>query len=134
MVLRWGSKARQHWLWYAYNTKTSGVRACTFGPRTDATCRELPALITPFNTGMLTSDDWGSYGWEVPKDKHLTSKIFTQRMRNNLTLRTLPALSSWPVKRYASRVQLRSTKKSSARVSKNTFSTNWNHHPEFLQY
>ncbi|AHA67933.1 Transposase [Shigella dysenteriae 1617] len=30
-----------------------------------------------------------SYGREVPKDKHLTGKIFTQRIeRNNLTLRT----------------------------------------------
>ncbi|EFP73569.1 insertion element IS1 1/5/6 protein insB, partial [Shigella dysenteriae 1617] len=84
-----GSKARQHWLWYAYNTKTGGVLAYTFGPRTDETCRELLALLTPFNIGMLTSDDWGSYGREVPKDKHLTGKIFTQRIeRNNLTLRT----------------------------------------------
>ncbi|RTD79036.1 MULTISPECIES: IS1-like element IS1N family transposase [Klebsiella pneumoniae complex] len=84
-----GSKARQHWLWYAYNTKTGGVLAYTFGPRTDETCRELLALLTPFNIGMITSDDWGSYGREVPKDKHLTGKIFTQRIeRNNLTLRT----------------------------------------------
>ncbi len=38
---------------------------------------------------MITSDDWGSYAREVPKDKHLTGKIFTQRIeRNNLTLRT----------------------------------------------
>ncbi|EEY6112795.1 TPA: IS1 family transposase, partial [Escherichia coli] len=30
-----------------------------------------------------------SYGREVPKNKHLTGKIFTQRIeRNNLTLRT----------------------------------------------
>ncbi|AHA63974.1 Transposase [Shigella dysenteriae 1617] len=29
---------------------------------------------------MITSDDWGSYGREVPKDKHLTGKIFTQRI------------------------------------------------------
>ncbi|HHI1181505.1 TPA: IS1 family transposase [Escherichia coli] len=84
-----GSKARQHWLGYAYNTKTGGVLAYTFGPRTDQTCRELLALLTPFNIGMLTSDDWGSYGREVPKNKHLTGKIFTQRIeRNNLTLRT----------------------------------------------
>ncbi|EFA6664657.1 IS1 family transposase, partial [Escherichia coli] len=84
-----GSKARQHWLWYAYNTKTGGVLAYTFGPRTDQTCRELLALLTPFNIGMLTSDDRGSYGREVPKNKHLTGKIFTQRIeRNNLTLRT----------------------------------------------
>ena len=63
--------------------------AYTFGPRTDDTCRELLALLTPFNIGMITSDEWGSYAREVPKDKHLTGKIFTQRIeRNNLTLRT----------------------------------------------
>ncbi|WP_265001950.1 IS1 family transposase, partial [Klebsiella variicola] len=60
-----------------------------FGPRTDATCRELLALLTPFNIGMLTTDEWGSYVRELPKEKHLTGKIFTQRIeRNNLTLRT----------------------------------------------
>lgn len=89
---RWGfvgSKARQHWLWYAYNTKTGGVVAYTYGPRTDETCRELLALLTPFDAGMITSDDWGSYAREVPKDKHLTGKIFSQRIEgNNLTLRT----------------------------------------------
>ena len=26
-----GSKVSQHWLWYAYNTKTGGVLAYTFG-------------------------------------------------------------------------------------------------------
>jgi len=37
---------------------------------------------------MITSDDWGSYAREVPKDKHMTGKIFTQRIeRNNLILR-----------------------------------------------
>ncbi|WP_368737674.1 IS1 family transposase [Escherichia fergusonii] len=43
----------------------------------------------PFNIGMITSDDWGSYAREVAKEKHLTGKLFTQRIaRNNLTLRT----------------------------------------------
>ncbi|ERK05804.1 Mobile element protein [Serratia fonticola AU-P3(3)] len=38
---------------------------------------------------MVTSNDWGSYNREVPKNQHLTGKIFTQRIeRNNLTLRT----------------------------------------------
>lgn len=47
------------------------------------------ALLTPFKMGMITSDNWGSYASEVPKDNHLTGKIFTQRIkRNNLTLRT----------------------------------------------
>lgn len=37
---------------------------------------------------MLTTDDWGSYARELPKEKPLTGKIFTQRIeRNNLTLR-----------------------------------------------
>ncbi len=63
--------------------------AYTFGPRTDETCRELLALLTPFSVGMITSDNRGSYAREVPKDNHLTDKIFTQRIeRNNLTLRT----------------------------------------------
>ncbi|WP_447883587.1 IS1 family transposase [Serratia fonticola] len=83
------NKAHQRWLWYAYNTKSGGILAYTFGPRTDETCRELLALLTPFNIGMITRDDWGSYRREVPKDKHLTGRIFTQRIeRNNLTLRT----------------------------------------------
>lgn len=38
---------------------------------------------------MITSDNWSSYAREVPKEKHLTGKIFTQRIaRNNLTRRT----------------------------------------------
>lgn len=80
---------QQHWLWYACNTKTGGVLAYTFGPRNDETCRERSALLTPFCTGMITSDDRGSYAREVPEEKHLTGKIFTQRIeRNNLPLRT----------------------------------------------
>lgn len=54
-------------------------------------------LTTPFNIGMLTTDEWGCDARERPKDKHLTDKIFTQRIeRNNLTLRTR-------IKRLASR-------------------------------
>lgn len=84
-----GSKAQQRWLWYAYNTKTGSVLSYTFGPGTDETCRELLAQLMPFNIGMLITDKWGSYVWALPKEKHLTGKIFTQRIeRNNLTLRT----------------------------------------------
>ena len=76
-----------------FGTRTTQKRVVywptTFGPRTYATCRELLALLTPFNIGMLTTDEWGSYASELPKEKHLTGKIFTQRIeRNNLTLRT----------------------------------------------
>ncbi|EPM3237503.1 IS1 family transposase [Shigella boydii] len=42
------ARLQQHWLWYAYNTKTGGVLAYTFGPRNDETYRELLALFTPF--------------------------------------------------------------------------------------
>lgn len=66
-----------------------GVLAYAFGHRIDETCRELLALLALFNIGLVTSDDWGSYAREVPKDKHLTGKIFTQCIeRNNLTPRT----------------------------------------------
>jgi len=38
---------------------------------------------------MVTSDDRGSYAREEPEEKHLTGKIFTQRIeRNNPPLRT----------------------------------------------
>lgn len=38
---------------------------------------------------MVTSDDLGSYAREEVEEKHLTGKIFTQRLeRNNLPLRT----------------------------------------------
>ncbi|KLH11844.1 transposase [Escherichia coli] len=60
-----GSKARQHWLWYVYNTKTGGVLAYTFGPRTDETCRELRALLTllpsacwPLTNGVVTLESY----------------------------------------------------------------------------
>ncbi|GAL56258.1 putative transposase [Escherichia albertii NBRC 107761 = DSM 17582] len=43
------------------------------------------ALLTPFIVGMLTTDEWGSYTRELPKEKPLTGKIFTQRIE---TLRT----------------------------------------------
>ena len=83
------NKARQQWHWYAYTTKSGGVLAYTFGPRTDETCRELPELLKPFSTGMITRDNRSSYTREMPQDKHLVGKIFTRRIeRNNLTLRT----------------------------------------------
>ncbi|AHA64346.1 Transposase [Shigella dysenteriae 1617] len=64
--------------------------AYTFGPVPTETCRERTRHCLRHSTSACSpSDDWGSYGREVPKDKHLTGKIFTQRIeRNNLTLRT----------------------------------------------
>ena len=49
------------------------------------------ALLTPFNIGIITSDDCRSYVRGVPKEKHLTGKIFTQCIeRNILTLHQGP--------------------------------------------
>ncbi|WP_265453436.1 IS1 family transposase [Aeromonas salmonicida] len=84
-----GNKQHRHWLWYAFDTKRKRVVAYTFGPRNDETCRRLLSLLSPFQIGFITNDDWGSYAREVPSEMHLTGKIFTQRIeRNNLTLRT----------------------------------------------
>ncbi len=30
----------------------------TFGPRDDETCRRLLSLLSPFQMGFITSDDW----------------------------------------------------------------------------
>ncbi len=63
--------------------------AYTVGLRNDETCRKLLSLLAPFQLGFITSDHRGSYAREVPREIHLTGKIFTQRIkRNNLTLRT----------------------------------------------
>lgn len=83
-----GKKAQRHWLWHAFDTKRKRVVADTFGPLTGATCRQLLVLLSPFQIGFITSDDWGSYARGVPADKYLTGKMFTQRIdRNNLILR-----------------------------------------------
>lgn len=84
-----GNKKNRHWLGYAFDTKRKQVIAHVFGPRTDETCRQLLALLQPFSIGFITTDDWGSYDREVPAERHLTGKIFTQRIeRHNLNLRT----------------------------------------------
>lgn len=84
-----GNKQRRHWLWYAFDNKREKVLAYVFGPRTDATCRRLLALLAPFTLGLIATDDWGSYTRQVPPHLHLVGKIFTQRIeRHNLNLRT----------------------------------------------
>ena len=61
-------------------TEANSNSATIFATEPDETCRELLALLTPFNIGMITRDDWGRYGREVPKDKHLTDNMFSQRI------------------------------------------------------
>ncbi|OZI14371.1 hypothetical protein CE195_09160, partial [Sodalis-like symbiont of Philaenus spumarius] len=78
----------------ADRTLRAGGPALLFENPTGYTCRCCATCSAPLNglhsvIGMITSDNWGSYAREVPKQKHLTGKIFTQRIeRNHLTLRT----------------------------------------------
>ncbi|QCR08223.1 hypothetical protein EH207_06680 [Brenneria rubrifaciens] len=52
------------------------------------TCRKRLDLLKPFHIGFFTTDDWGCYTREIASEKHLTGKIFTQRIeRHNLNLR-----------------------------------------------
>lgn len=123
-----GNKGHWHWLWYVFDTKRKRVVAYTFGPRTDATCRTLLALLSPFQIGFITSDDWGSYARKVPADMHLTGKIFTQRIeRNHLTLRTrLKRLARKTI--YFSR-SIELHEKVIGALSRNAISTDWRNHP-----
>jgi len=84
-----GNKKRQHWLWYALDSKRKKVLAYVFGPRTDATCRRLLHLLRHFKCRSIATDDWGSYGRQIPAQLHRIGKILTQRIeRHNLNLRT----------------------------------------------
>ncbi|EIP3424547.1 hypothetical protein LSE82_003277 [Salmonella enterica] len=70
------------------SVKYGEVLAYPFCPRTDEACRELLAMLSSFTIGMIMTDEWGCYKREVPVDKYLVEKIFTQRIeRNNLTLK-----------------------------------------------
>lgn len=101
--------------------------AYTFDPRTDKTCRELLALLTPFNIGMLTTDEWGSYARELPKEKHLTGKSCTQRIeRNNLTLRTRLKRLTRKTICFSRSVEIHEI--AIGAFIENTCSTNWRHH------
>ncbi len=76
---------------------------------------------------MITSDDWGSYAREVAKEKHLTGKLFTQRIeRNNLTLRTRIKRLARKTICFSRSIELH--EKVIGALIENTCSTNWKHH------
>ncbi|EDX0052044.1 hypothetical protein IC374_003591 [Salmonella enterica] len=104
------------------SVKYGEVLAYPFCPRTDEACRELLAMLSSFTIGMIMTDEWGYYKPEVPVDKHLVRKIFTQRIeRNNLTLNH--ESNDLPVGQSASQSLLRCTRRSSEPSSRNTCST-----------
>jgi insertion element IS1 protein InsB len=84
-----GSKKRQHWLFYALDTKRRKVLAHTFGPRNSETLLSLVRLLKKFSIRFITTDQWIPYQKFTPQHLYLMGKIFTQRIeRFNLTLRT----------------------------------------------
>ena len=82
-------KDNQRRLWLAIDHETRAVLAFTFGKRKDKVFKELQELLEPFGITTFYTDDWGSYGRNIPSDKHKIGKANTQRVeRKNLTLRT----------------------------------------------
>lgn len=126
--LLWVTKAIGTGFGMSSTPSESGSWHIPLAPRTDATCRTLLALLSPFQIGFITSDDWGSYARKVPADMHLTGKIFTQRIeRNNLTLRTrLKRLARKTI--YFSR-SIELHEKVIGALSRNAISTDWRNHP-----
>ncbi len=118
-------------LTYTYEARKPSVKDKSRCLCNDETCRRLLNLLSPFQIGFITSDDWGSYAREVPSEMHLTGKIFTQHIeRNNLTLRTrIKRLARKP---SASLAPLSSTRKWLVSLSKGTISADWRHHHNFM--
>ena len=87
-----------------------------------------PTLLFP-EPMKPAGSDWGSYGREVSKDKHLTGKIFTQRIeRNSLRLRTRIKWLARKTICFSRSVE--NHKKVIGAFLKNAYSTNWKHHPK----
>ena len=123
-----GNKGNRHCLWHVFDTKRKRVVAYTFGPRTDATCRWLLRLLSPFQIDFITSDGWGSYDRGAPAEKCLTRNMFTQWIeRNSLTLRLG---SSVRLARPSAALALSNyTRKRLAPLSSRITSNDWRHHP-----
>lgn len=84
-----GKKENQRWLWHAIDHNTHKVLAYHFGARKDTVFRELQKKLSCFNIDFYYTDDWGAYERNLPKQKHLVGKRYTQAIeRKHLTLRT----------------------------------------------
>lgn len=76
-------------MWYAYDPHRKSIIAHTFGPRDSDTLKVLLELLKPFNIKRFYTDNYKPYSSEIPREKHVIGKYFTQRIeRQNLTLRT----------------------------------------------
>lgn len=86
--------------WHCLHPSTSACSPATTGAAMAGRCRRISIWLAKYSPNALSVIIW----------------------------RYTPALSGWLVKQSASHAQLRSTKKWSERLSKNTCSTNWMHY------
>ncbi len=83
------NKTNQRWLWHAIDHNTHEVLAYHFGERKDTVFKALQKKLSGFDIDFYFTDDWGAYERNLPKQKHLISKRYTQAIeRKHLTLRT----------------------------------------------
>ncbi|WP_291970399.1 IS1 family transposase [Candidatus Symbiopectobacterium sp.] len=83
-----GNKERQRWLWHALEPRLKQVIAHAFGSRSKKTLHKLLKLLLRFSVAFWCTDGYRAYNDELPKAKHIVSKLYTQRIeRAHLTLR-----------------------------------------------
>lgn len=81
------NKKQQHWLWYAWEPRLKRIVAHAFGRHSKKTLCNLLKLLVGFKVTFWCTDSLSAYDM-LPKAKHITGKLYTQRIeRENLTLR-----------------------------------------------
>lgn len=74
-------------MWYAWEPRLKRIIAHTFGRRSKKIFRNLLKLLIDFNVAFWCTDNFSAYDM-LPNEKHITGKIYTQRIeRENLKLR-----------------------------------------------
>lgn len=84
-----GNKKNKRWLWYAWEPRFKRIIAHAFGKRNSQTFKHLQRLLASFTINFFCTDDFSVYSANLPREKHIVGKRYTQRIeRTNLTLRT----------------------------------------------
>ncbi|MGR5377210.1 IS1 family transposase [Vibrio harveyi] len=84
-----GNKKNHRWLWYTWEPRYKLIIAHAFGKHNMDALRTLLALLKPFNLSFFFTDDISVYTKDLPRERHVVGKRFTQRIeRTNLTLRS----------------------------------------------
>ena len=86
-----GSKKKQCWLFYAWESRFKKVLAHVFCSRSHHTLEKLLSRLKPLMRKIcfICTDGWESYTTRLPSDKHVLGKLYTHQIeRDNLNLRT----------------------------------------------